>query len=217
VAGALTEQQYQERLSEAGFQAIGIEPTRVYEFEDAKTFLGSTGLDAERLAREVDGRVMGAFVRARKPGLCVTLRSAQSRDLPKVLDLLGRSGLPTGGVADALPHFVIAENDGQLVGVVGLELYGSSALLRSAAVEESWRGTGVGKTLVERALDLAREQGIEDVFLLTTTAEHYFPRFGFACVSRDSVADAVKASVEFKEACPASATVMQRSFRPESV
>jgi SAM-dependent methyltransferase len=67
VAGALTEQQYRQQLSEAGFEAIGIEPTRVYEFEDAKVFLGDTGLDVERLAREVEGRVMGAFVRARKP------------------------------------------------------------------------------------------------------------------------------------------------------
>jgi arsenite methyltransferase len=67
VAGALTEQQYQQRLSEAGFEGIGIEPTRIYEFEDAKAFLGGTGLDAERVAREVEGRVMGAFVRARKP------------------------------------------------------------------------------------------------------------------------------------------------------
>jgi amino-acid N-acetyltransferase len=145
-------------------------------------------------------------------GQCVALRSAQTMDLPEVLDLLGRSGLPPAGVADALPHFVIAESEGQLVGVVGLELYGSSALLRSAAVQESWRGTGVGRTLIERALDLARGRGIEDVFLLTTTAEHYFPRFGFVCVSRDSVADAVEMSAEFKEACPASATVMRKTL-----
>jgi amino-acid N-acetyltransferase len=145
-------------------------------------------------------------------GQCVTLRSAQSADLPGVLDLLGRSDLPSAGVADALPHFVIAENEGQLVGVVGLELYGSSALLRSAAVEESWRRTGVGRTLIESALDLARERGIDDVFLLTTTAEHYFPRFGFACVTRDAVTDAVKASAEFKGACPDSAVAMRKSL-----
>lgn len=95
---------------------------------------------------------------------CVTLRSAQAVDLPKVLDLLGRSDLPSAGVVDALSHFVVAENEGRLV------------------------------------------------FLLTTTAEHYFPRFGFACVSRDSVADAVKASPEFKGACPASAIAMRKSL-----
>jgi arsenite methyltransferase len=67
VAGALSEEQYLDRLREAGFEQVGIEPTRVYEFEDAKAFLTGTGLNTELLAREVSGRVMGAFVRARKP------------------------------------------------------------------------------------------------------------------------------------------------------
>lgn len=66
VAGALTEQEFHGLLWEAGFQEIGIEPTRIYEFADAKAFLTGTGLDAEVLAREVGGRVMGAFIRARK-------------------------------------------------------------------------------------------------------------------------------------------------------
>jgi len=147
------------------------------------------------------------------PSECVELRTAQESDLPAVLGLLGRAHLPTAGVADAPSHFVVAESDGKLVGVVGLELYGGSALLRSAAVEESWRGSGVGRVLVERALDVARERGIEDVFLLTTTAEHYFPRFGFTCVSRDAVTPGVRSSIEFQEACPASATVMRKSLR----
>ncbi len=67
VAGALSEQEFHSLLSEAGFEEIGIEPTRIYEFEDAKAFLTGTGLDSEVLAREVGGRVMGAFIRARKP------------------------------------------------------------------------------------------------------------------------------------------------------
>jgi len=147
------------------------------------------------------------------PSECVELRTAQESDLPAVLGLLARAHLPTAGVANAPSHFVMAESEGKLVGVVGLEVYGESALLRSAAVEESWRGSGVGRVLVERALDVARERGIEDVFLLTTTAEHYFPRFGFSCVSRDSVTPGVKSSIEFQEACPASATVMRKSLR----
>jgi hypothetical protein len=67
IAGALTEQEFHSLLWESGFEQIGIEPTRVYEFEDAKAFLSGAGLDTEVLAREVGGRVMGAFVRARKP------------------------------------------------------------------------------------------------------------------------------------------------------
>src|SRR3954470_1762674 len=67
VAGALSEQEYRELLGQAGFTQVGIEPTRVYEIEDAKAFLEGAGLNTEVLAREVGGRVMGAFVRARKP------------------------------------------------------------------------------------------------------------------------------------------------------
>jgi amino-acid N-acetyltransferase len=143
---------------------------------------------------------------------CVQLRTATAADLPAVLALLGRTGLPTEGVvSDVLPDFVIAEDEGTLVGVVGLEVYRESALLRSAAVEESWRGSGVGRALIDRALALAQERGIRDVFLLTTTAEHYFPRFGFACVGPESVPDGVRASAEFQGACPSTAVIMRKS------
>ncbi len=69
VAGALEEHEFIALLEETGFEDVSIEPTRVYEFEDAAAFLGGAGLDTEVLAREVGGRVMGAFVRATKPVL----------------------------------------------------------------------------------------------------------------------------------------------------
>jgi amino-acid N-acetyltransferase len=144
---------------------------------------------------------------------CLDLRPARPSDLPEVLALLGRAQLPAAGVLEALSHFVVAEIDGKLVGAAGLEVYEASALLRSVVVEDPWRGSGIGRKLIERALDEARQRGIDDVFLLTTTAEHYFPRFGFACVSRDAVTDQVRASVEFRDACPSSAVVMRKSLR----
>jgi arsenite methyltransferase len=67
VAGALTETEFRGLLTEVGFEDIDIEPTRVYEIEDARAFLSGAGLDSEVLAREVGGCVMGAFIRARKP------------------------------------------------------------------------------------------------------------------------------------------------------
>ena len=67
VAGALEEREYQRLLAEAGFVEVGLEPTKIYEFSDAAAILAGAGLDADVLAREVDGCVMGAFVRARKP------------------------------------------------------------------------------------------------------------------------------------------------------
>ena len=67
VAGALEENEYRQLLADAGFGEIGIEPTRIYQFEDARAVLSGAGLDADVLARDVGGRIMGAFIRARKP------------------------------------------------------------------------------------------------------------------------------------------------------
>jgi arsenite methyltransferase len=68
VAGALEEQEYRLKLSKAGFEAIDVEPTRIYRVEDAREFLAGSGIDADAIAPEVDGKFMSAFVRARKPG-----------------------------------------------------------------------------------------------------------------------------------------------------
>ena len=67
VAGALEENEYRQLLEGAGFSDIDIEPTRIYAFEDARAMLSGAGLNADVLAREVSGRIMGAFIRARKP------------------------------------------------------------------------------------------------------------------------------------------------------
>jgi SAM-dependent methyltransferase len=67
IAGALEEQEYRRLLTAAGFVDVEIEPTRVYAFEDARAVLAGAGLDVDVVAREVSGRIMGAFIRARKP------------------------------------------------------------------------------------------------------------------------------------------------------
>ncbi len=67
VAGALDESEFMRLLEEVGFEGVEIEPTRVYQLEDARTFLEGAGLDAERIASRVEGRFLSAFVRARKP------------------------------------------------------------------------------------------------------------------------------------------------------
>jgi arsenite methyltransferase len=68
VAGALEERQFEELLVEAGFEDPSLEPTRIYQAEDARSFLVEAGLDTDAFAEAVDGRFMSAFVRARKPG-----------------------------------------------------------------------------------------------------------------------------------------------------
>jgi amino-acid N-acetyltransferase len=138
------------------------------------------------------------------------VRLAAGPDYGAVRDLLESAALPTAGVPPALTDFHVAEDQGRIVGTIGLEFYGVDALLRSAVVHPAVRRAGTGRALVQRALDHARERGVRAVYLLTTTAEDYFPRFGFGPVARDEVPDAVRRSVEFSEACPASAAVMRK-------
>ena len=143
---------------------------------------------------------------------CVTVRPARNGDLNRVQDLLSRSGLPLDGVAEWLVRFLVAEHEGRMVAAAGLEVYEASALLRSVAVEPDWRGTGLGRRLIEELLSEAQGRGITDVYLLTTTAEHYFPRLGFDCITRADVPVCVQASCEFQGACPTSAVVMHKQL-----
>jgi len=71
IAGALDEDDYRAKLAAAGFETIGVEPTRIYKVEDAREFLISQGFDVDALARQVDGKFLSAFVRARKPQTAV--------------------------------------------------------------------------------------------------------------------------------------------------
>jgi amino-acid N-acetyltransferase len=142
-----------------------------------------------------------------------TLRPATAADLADVEGLLTRSGLPLDGVHDALPTFVVAQTGNEIVGVAGLEVCCNNALLRSVAVADQWRAHGVGRALVTRVIADAEARGIHALYLLTTTAEHYFPKFGFQQVTRDDVPDDIRATAEFTSACPASAIVMCRECK----
>ena len=139
------------------------------------------------------------------------LRAATARDLVKIKNLLTENGLPDIGVDDWVQNFVIIEDGtGSWIGVAGLELYGQSGLLRSVAVDKRFRERGHGRTLISAVLANARARGLRRVYLLTDDASDYFERLGFQIVDRRDVDEAVKASLEFTEACPESATVMRK-------
>jgi amino-acid N-acetyltransferase len=138
---------------------------------------------------------------------------ARPEDLPGVLSLLEGASLPLAGVEEHVDTFLVARSEeGRLVGVIGVECYGAVGLLRSLAVDGAWRSRGLGKDLVERLFELARSRGVETMYLLTTTAERYFPRFGFDVVDRTEAAPELQASEELRGACPASAVLMRRSL-----
>jgi amino-acid N-acetyltransferase len=138
----------------------------------------------------------------------MTIRPATAADHAAACALLAQHHLPLDGLPADLAGFVVAEDDtGRLLGLAGLERYDGAALLRSVAVAAA--GQGVGAALVECLLDQADAEA-RPVVLLTTTAEAYFPRFGFVRITREAAPASVHASAEFQGACPASAAVMLR-------
>jgi amino-acid N-acetyltransferase len=143
----------------------------------------------------------------------LSITPAMADDAVAIADLLGASALPLDGALACLDSAVVARADGRVVGCAALELYGPDALLRSVAVDEGLRSRGLGRRLTTAALDVASEAGASTVYLLTTTAEAFFHDLGFERVAREAVPAAVRGSVEFTSACPASAAVMRRQIR----
>jgi N-acetylglutamate synthase-like GNAT family acetyltransferase len=139
-----------------------------------------------------------------------TLRMAKADDLPAVERLLTDAELPLAGVAESIEMFVVAEHRGGLVGVAGLELCCDNGLLRSVAVAPAWQKHGLARALVSRVIAEAEARRLHAMYLLTTTAVHYFPRFGFTETTREAVPPEVAATAEFRGACPSSAAVMVR-------
>lgn len=138
----------------------------------------------------------------------IILKPLTSAHYPAVEALLLAEKLPVEGVVEHLENFIGLFGEEKLIGVVGLEIYGTAALLRSLAVTASEQGKGYGKQLYRTIIDKAREAGVGEIYLLTETAEGFFAARGFRKIPRAQADPAVQQSVEFRSACPASAVCM---------
>lgn len=137
------------------------------------------------------------------------VRAATAEDRGSIERLLTARDLPTAGLGEHLDGFVVAVRGAVLVGCAGVEHHGEVGLLRSVVVAEDAAGRGLGRELVRATLERARALGLRELYLLTTTAAGYFPRFGFETVGRGALPPALSASEELRGACPASAIAMR--------
>lgn len=130
-------------------------------------------------------------------------------DLPVVSDLLASNELPPDGMDAPGVAAVVARLDDDIVGCAALELYEDAALLRSVAVRGDARDRGLGRRLVHEMLAGARAAGVPAVYLLTLSADSWFPRFGFEAIERLEAPETIRRTAEFTTLCPDTAVLMR--------
>lgn len=128
--------------------------------------------------------------------------------------LLTDNGLPVQDLDSAAVAFLVADDGGPIAGVVGLQMFGDTGLLRSLAVPAEHRGGGTGGRLVDAIESEARRRGLQQLVLLTQTAAEFFARRGYQVIDRAHAPAAVQTSAEFLSLCPASATCLSKPLPP---
>ncbi len=140
----------------------------------------------------------------------VVLHAEPTRDA--AVSMLKESGLPAADLTDGhMRHFFYTGAANRPQGLIGIEIQGDDALLRSLVVTPGLRSTGLGTALVQRAEAHARAQGARSMYLLTTTAEQFFARRGYAKLDRADAPAGIRTTREFADICPASSIFM---FKP---
>ncbi len=112
-------------------------------------------------------------------GSPVVIRRATCCDVEAVSDVLRASGLMPWFVQEFIQGFVVAEQDGEIVGCAGLEPYETAGMIRSVAVLPSMAGRGLGKLLIEAVIADARASGLLDLYLFTADAHPFWSHLGF--------------------------------------
>lgn len=134
-------------------------------------------------------------------------------DLLAAKALLASAGLPTEDLTERhCDRFFFLGRSNAPSGIVGLEILGDTALLRSLVVAADSQGQGAASALVGHAENAARAAGVRTVYLLTMTAEDFFAKRGYRRAARDSAPPAIRATREFAGICPASSAFMARTL-----
>ena len=134
---------------------------------------------------------------------------ASPMDEPCIRQLLALCGLPHEDITpEHLDHFLVIKEKGEILGSVGLEILGRSALLRSLAVDPRFRKRGFASELTKKAEEYSASLKIKELFLLTMTAEKFFLRRGYQKTERNSAPPEIQGTTEFQSFCPDSSVCM---------
>ncbi|MGD8523172.1 MAG: arsenic resistance N-acetyltransferase ArsN2 [Desulfobacterales bacterium] len=130
-------------------------------------------------------------------------------DEKKIIGFLNRNDLLHQDITRShLDNFLLLWDGSKLVGTVGLEIKGHCALLRSLAVEESYRKKGWASQLLDKIEQHAKTWNVNTLYLLTMTVEAFFAKRGYEKIERDTTPPSVQETEEFKGLCPDTAVCM---------
>jgi amino-acid N-acetyltransferase len=183
------------------------------------------GTEEQRLARyravrnELRRRLIRVFARelvaaTAAGGATISIGPACGGDLDAIKRLLVGSLLPSRDVGGTNQRFIVASENGRLIGCAGLQVAGQDGLVRSMAVHWTRRNAGLGSRLHERLLFEAVLAGVRTLYVVTTTAEDFFAGHGFRKVAAHAVPPQLQASEEFTAFVPGGSTVMSRPVSP---
>ena len=142
----------------------------------------------------------------------ITIELAEKDNLNLLQSILEQNNLPTDDIYNNSIRFFVAKKNDRILGLVGLEVFKPFGLLRSLAVIDEFKNKQIGKKLVEYLISESKSEEIKELYLLTTTADKYFSKFGFIQIEREQVPGSIKQTEEFKSICPDSAVVMKKQF-----
>ena len=140
-----------------------------------------------------------------------TLRSARLDDWPAINSMLAEEDLPVDDLhTEKVSDFLVAEDGGDLLGLIGLELYSTVGLLRSLVIAKKARRLGLGSKLVGALESAAETAGVTELWLLTIDTQRFFERLGYQIVGREQVPDSIRKTDEFAGLCPDTAFLMMK-------
>jgi len=148
----------------------------------------------------------------------IIVRDASQNDWADVRQLLDEAGLPVADLApEQLVDFLVAERPGsdqsETLGIIGLQRFNQTALLRSLVVSQHDRKSGLGRRLVTAVEANACCAGVKDLWLLTIDAERFFESLGYKMMSRESAPDSIRNTQEFSGLCPDGAYLMRKILK----
>lgn len=143
--------------------------------------------------------------------MTVQIRPSRADDLEFAIALLTQAGLPIDDLAIEKLAFT-AECDDAIQGLIGVERFGDTALLRSLVIAEPARGNGVGQLLVSALEVASAESGVTEMWLLTIDADGWFGRLGYTVRDRNDAPADIRSTREFSGLCPDDAVLMAKAI-----